>query len=540
MSNAGTISSYPRMGSVSNADLLLIDSWNGSSFVTKTITASNLAASPSLINNLTGQLPASVLNGVSGFGLVNLNATNLTGKIPLSALTNVDGQGLTNLPILSLKRDFGVTGSGVETAKYQAALNSQATVLFDITGTTGNVTIGNNVNLIGDGHSRIIYDHAATGRCFSAGTNTHDFHLSNLIFDGEEVGFLSFGGHLPWIYNPDGTVTQDASVVRTAIYVYSGSTNSSIFNCKAMRFSQFGYEIDGFGNDFPQPTTATLKMLLNEADTCWVGYFLYGSGEYVVINDCYGENNGRGIHLQAGNIFVNGGMYTRNGEAVRIYGDAVNPAHGQINDAIFNHNEIGLVAFDFNNGEVFNHCSWLGAGVFGGTNSFYMTNVTGITFDGCFMSGVSAIVIDGGTGVTAGPNYMNHCKTQFPIPSITTNNNGILINDGYRIVAVGGFKTLTNEEPQLMNGTNTFTSVANFASGLNSGRTNALSMTATGFTNSNPYIVRLINFTNLTGYFSNRLSGVNSLLPTNVPYLTLQSNECVVGTSCAVSNLLAL
>lgn len=472
----------------------------------------------------------------NGGGLTNLNATNLIGKIPSTAITNVNALGLTNLPTLSLTRDFGVTGTGDETAKLQAALNCSRPVLVDSSVTVGNCFITNGSYLIGDGHSVIYQGTSFTGDCLAVtSSNVANFHLDRIVVDGLNFGALGFGGVLPWTFITNATggyVVISGSVARTGIHIGSTHTNSSLINCTVRGFTVYGYEIDGWGNTFPQPTLATTQIIGCSAANCWNGFIFLNSGEYVILNGCYANSCGRGLAIFAGNEIIQGGEYSRNGVAAWVDGNVSNPAHGLMQGCVFNHNEISVVATGFPNGEMFDHCLILAQGVFGGLNNIFLTNCAGVTFDSCYISGIGAIYNDGGAGNFLGPNRMSECVSQAPIP-VNNSNGGVMLSDGMFIIGIGSPTLRTN------NFTNIWTGTATFAQGVNSTLTNTAVMTLTGLTNTNSYGLRIFSFTNLTAWYSNTVSGVNSKLPTNFPYLEIQSGEAIFGTGCVASNVVA-
>lgn len=155
-------------------------------------------------------------------------------------------------------------------------------------------------------------------------------------------------------------------------------------------------------------------------------------------------------------------------------------------------------------------------------------NSTNSAYFGIYDAGAGDVRGAMGTGVHQ--NIITY-SLQAPDNSLQVQSNG-LVSVGIGLTNVNG-TAIGIASPVVASNT------ATFALGVSSVFTNTYAMTATGFTNVGPGIVRIFTLTNTTAYWSNITSGVNSKLTTNMPFLTLQTNECVVGTACSASNVVA-
>jgi hypothetical protein len=98
--------------------------------------------------------------------------------------------------------------------------------------------------------------------------------------------------------------------------------------------------------------------------------------------------------------------------------------------------------------------------------------------------------------------------------------------------------SLTNY-PTLNAASDVFSGTITASNGFGSKATNAYSVTATGYTNLSAKTVRIFGMASATSaYFTNLTSHLNFKIGTNVPYLTLNTNEGFVGTSVIASNII--
>lgn len=382
-----------------------------------------------------------------GFLVVTNQATAQT-YLGIGGTNASSGTGITNLPVLSLSRDFAVTGSGDETVKVQNALNSAKPVLVDVTVSITNVFPTNFSYLIGDGKHIILYATNGAGDCFSNSPTVTNVTMDGLIMDGQLGGFASIGNTRPWRQNADSSITQVITgTPRNGFHSGSSQTNSIYRNCKVFNMSGVGFMLDGFGLGFPQPVKSTTKMINCSAELCWIGYQFTNSGEYVCLDDCYGVDSGRGLDISAGNISVIGGEYTRNGIGAYVDGNVTNPAHGVIAGASFNHCNWALYfTGGFTNGMTVSHCMMLGGG------SIYL-QCGGAVLEGNYIS--STLVTNNGFGGMT-PNYLIGNMANITYPSITSISNGVIITDGWLNAGAAAIRTneFTNVFTKLFTATN--------------------------------------------------------------------------------------
>lgn len=363
----------------------------------------------------------------SSFNANQFNTTGNTVNIKSGALlTNINGSTITNLAIKTLSRDFGVTGSGDETAKIQSALNAASPVLVDVSFTAGNLFITNSSCLIGDGHSIANFNTGSTGDFFSSVSGVTNFTFTGLIIEGQKTGFNAGSGTRPWSFSASYAVSQNVTVQRNGIHFGSANTNSILKNCIVRNFSGDAYMIDGYGVTFPQPVANTVKIVNCSAETSWEGFCTTNSAEYVVIDNCSAQVCGRAIAKKSGNNTVLGGDFTRNALGIYVAGSGFdNPAHSLNVGCSFNHCEVGAVCTDFSNGEFFTGCTFIGGGPLGGNTDIFLTNTAGVTFNGCFFNN-SCIV----SNVNSTNFLINPIAQGYPTVSIS----GVLYQTGWQII----------------------------------------------------------------------------------------------------------
>lgn len=364
----------------------------------------------------------------SSFNANQFNTTGNTVNIKSAALlTNINGSTITNLAIKTLSRDFGVTGSGDETAKIQSALNAASPVLVDVSFTAGNLFITNSSCLIGDGHSIANFNTGSTGDFFSSVLGVTNFTFTGLIIEGQKTGFNAGSGTRPWSFSASYAVSQNVTAQRNGIHFGSANTNSILKNCIVRNFSGDAYMIDGYGVTFPQPVANTVKIISCAAETCWEGFCTTNSGEYVVIDNCSAQVCGRAIAKKSGNNTVLGGDFTRNALGIYVAGSGFdNPAHSLNVGCSFNHCEVGAVCTDFSNGEFFSGCTFLGGGPLGGNTDIFLTNTAGVTFNSCYFNNSCIISNVSSTNFLVQPIAQGYPTISIP--------SGILSQTGWEII----------------------------------------------------------------------------------------------------------
>lgn len=350
----------------------------------------------------------------AGAGLVSGTLSPINGSGGSGGLaTNGNAGGLTNSVFLSLSRDFGATGTGIETAKLQAALYAARPVLVDTSITSSNVFMTNGSYLIGDGHSFVRMDTNAVGYLFDSFTSP----VSNVVMDGVFIDGLSYGiisSQGAFAFDANSTVIQPGAngPNRSAFHVALTNLNSTIRNCSVGNFSQSLIVVDGNNVTFPQPTNNNIRLENNSLYNSWIGYLFTNSAEYVSALNTYGQHIGRVFDIESGNVNISGGVVTRCGTPFYILGQGVNnPAHGIINDIICNHCCVGSICIGFTNGEIITSCEFLSNDTHGGDSAFqFWTNCAGILMANCFFDNLISV-----SNVGIAPNYLiNNIAQGYP------------------------------------------------------------------------------------------------------------------------------
>lgn len=434
-----------------------------------------------------------------------------------------DASGLTNSVFLSLSRDFGATGTGIETAKLQAALYSGRPVLVDTSITASNVFMTNGSHLVGDGHSFIFMDTNASGYLFDGFTST----VSNITMQGLLVNGLRFGvtsSQGPFTFSANSNLIQSPGLtsVRSAFHLSNTNLNSVIGNCSVGDFSQADIVVDGNNVTFPQPTNATLRLYNNNLYNSYQGYVFTNSGEYVAAYSTTAQEVGRVFDIEAGCINIEGCVATRCGTPFYILGQGVNnPAHGLINGVIANHCCVGSICIGFTNGEVINSCTFLSSDQRGGGSSLqYWTNCAGILMSHCYFDNLVAI-----SNVGIAPNYFEDNIGQ-GYPSFLGTGASQVVYKGFHTVYLA-----TDYETN--SATNIFTATVTNISGVSSLLSNTLSPTSLTFpattvnwTNTNAFNVQVyIDNGAVTGTAIKKNGGTIFTSVTGDATFILQPNE---------------
>lgn len=427
---------------------------------------------PFQLTNVTGATGA----GGGGGGTITqispgtgLTGGGTSGNVPiglgtaLTALNINNGGNLTNISaatvngVVAIEQFGAVGGTTDDTAAFNAAATAGTNIILSQRLYTVNSTVflTNNSHFYGY-NTRILFGTNATGYLFSCATNSTNIILSSVIGDGQYALFHGGGdfdngdcrvcgpngwGSRAWTYNNgNNTITNNiiqeiyGTASRSGLLISSQQTNSQVLNCVFENFCDAGIRFQGSQGTFPQPRYPTLSIEQTFSDNNYIGFDFTNNGEYMTIVNCQGQHNGIMFHMYAGNVFINGGIYTRNGCEVSVSGNGVNnPAHDVFNGCCFNHSDIVVRADNFFQGIDFNGCTAIGQGGSGTTSLFQLTNVTGFNWDGGYCA-PTAIVVDSAGG--GGTNRFR-CKitsggtTLYPLVVLT--NGGILGTNWWNI-----------------------------------------------------------------------------------------------------------
>lgn len=228
LSNAGTISTYPRSTTASPPDLILIDIWDGSKYVTKVITVTNFASSAAIAQSITNLVWA--IRATNGYG-VNTTISNLAVAGSLY-YTNSDNQSNslrlmitgTNPPAYQMF----LLGESIQGGNTNFLDTLNIGFAYDLTNNYGDITWGNfNSGNIGSSYPQYnqefelgmssvggnwnapypgqsnygVYDGAWNSgnslvlECNGAGSNCNPFIISGHVISGEisPTWFISKG-----------------------------------------------------------------------------------------------------------------------------------------------------------------------------------------------------------------------------------------------------------------------------------------------------------------------------------------------------------
>ena len=155
---------------------------------------------------------------------------------------------------------------------------------------------------------------------------------------------------------------------------------------------------------------------------CYYGFRLVSGGEYAQFLGVKAYACANGIHVNAGNVKVNGGSFEYNWRGAWVDGTSCpNPAHGQFVGCSFNHASgggVGVYVLNVAYGEMFTACAFWFASV-------YVSQSTGVVFVGNHFSS-STITFDSGTGanfVTDNWFYGSVTKSQLNSSKVVWRNN---------------------------------------------------------------------------------------------------------------------
>lgn len=410
------------------------------------VSAASVATGANLANAATSANTAGAIvrrDGSGNFSAATISGINLFGNG--GGITNILYSNITGAPTTNgilgyvTPADFGAQGSPADdTVAIQTALYSGFPVLFPAATNfiCGNLFLTNGTVILGNGGT--LSFKAGTSGVFITGTNNvTNFVIQDITLDGVRDGFGAASGNLAWTLQATTNVTQNVTGAhRTGLSIGANQCKAFVQLVRIVGFSDIGLNLYGTAENissshtFPQPTNNSTRIDNCSLINCWIGVSYTNSAEYVIASQYSVKQCGIGFYIASGNDYINGADVTGGGQAVEINGGGVNPAHGQFNGCNFNHNDIFCVAYNTGNGEQFNNCFVLAAGIQGGQNNFFITNFSGFAFNGGYISisATSVLRVDGGAGTSSGPNIINpdtYTTSTFG-GGVLTPNNGIV------------------------------------------------------------------------------------------------------------------
>ena len=368
--------------------------------------------------NLTAQSLTGSVMATGGNILTNAVATTGTNNAVSVANNTVTVQFNTNLPASSgggvtwlVATNYNIVPDGVtdNTTNMQSFLNKAGALYFP----KGNylaqeLWITNNTRIVGDGAVWIYATNAANTNIFVKCMLNTNISIEGITFDGQinpskTTNFITYSGTNSILQNLGGgkMTYWNPTGFRGGLEV-NGHGSGSFKNLTLRNFSRSGFIVYG-------SQSSTYSMSVNKAEinnvNCYNNFVgVYASGimsvdnapynvlgwytnevpgclppEYVTLTDLNCYNNTVGAQIDAGNIIVQGGKFSRNIFNIMQLG-GVNPCHGTFTGCLFNHAD-NYAFYSYNNtsGELITGCQFRS----GATEAIYLSACIGYVFQNC-------------------------------------------------------------------------------------------------------------------------------------------------------------